>query len=52
MSAQNVFVLTIIQQGSCGQEKSGFGVPEVRKNNNFDNSQENGCQSQEKSGFL
>ena len=31
-------------QGSCGQEKSRFGV-EVRTNNDFDQSQENGYQS-------
>ena len=35
-------------KGSYGQEKSGFGGPEVRTNNHFDISRENGCQSQEK----
>ena len=30
------------------QEKSGFEGPEVKTNNNFDKSQENGCQSPEK----
>ena len=28
------------EQGSYGQEKSGFGGPEVRTNNNFDKSQD------------
>ena len=31
-------------QGSCGQEKSGFGYPEIKTNNDFDISEENGCQ--------
>ena len=35
-------------QGSCGQELSGFGGPEVRTNNNYDKSF---LVSQEKSGF-
>jgi len=34
-------------QGSCGQEKSGFGVPVVRTNNDIGESQENGRQSQD-----
>ena len=39
----NLFSIALWKQGSCSQEQSGFGGPEVRTNDDFDKSQENGC---------
>ena len=39
-ATNNLCRFAVYIQGSCGQEKSGFGGPEVRTNEDSDKSQE------------